>query len=96
MLHSYWGELSGAAGHSVRIRFLLISPQPPQKLTTEWPNWVLKDGQIPWIQLELNLTDSVLQAIRCQSDRESGAERDHWRIVEHLWSGGHSKRNGSP
>lgn len=95
LLHTYWDELSGSAPHLIRISFLLISPRPPQKLTTEWPSWVLRDGRVPWIQLELDFVNSVLQVTQCRSDHESTA-KENWRITEHLLSGAVLTRNGSP
>ncbi|GAA0607485.1 hypothetical protein GCM10009416_50490 [Craurococcus roseus] len=83
LLHDYYKGLGLATECPVNFRILLISPMPPQKLTTIWPNWVRAEAGVPWIPLELNTSASVLEVRRCNQDGQISAAGDHWRVVPH-------------
>ena len=66
----------------VRMHFLLTSPRE-SNINVEWPEWILKENQVPWIELHLPESAAILEVNRCDADAEETAEGDHWRIVKY-------------
>jgi hypothetical protein len=66
----------------VQMHFLLMSPTPPKKIASAWPEWAQKGTEIPWIKLTLPPGVAILEVNRCNEAGERAAKSDYWRIVE--------------
>lgn len=84
LLHAYYSELAKHANvaNHVQMHFLLMSPTPPKRITSAWPEWAKKGSEIPWIKLTLPQGVSILEVNRCNEAGERAAKSDHWRIAE--------------
>lgn len=71
----------------VRLHFLLMSPNPPQKLeegaSPPWPEWGKRDGQRLWLELQVEHASEPFVAVsRCLPDGKRSAGGRHWRLLE--------------
>jgi len=80
-------ELSAITGKvrpdsEIRLHLLLISPREPKKLKA-WPDWLKREGRIPWIKLDLSSGDQpILDVSRCDENGKKKVSTDYWRIGE--------------
>jgi hypothetical protein len=66
----------------IKFHFILISPAPPPNLALKWPKWAFCGEGTPWIQLDLDPTNSVLRVTRCDEAGRGSACGKWWRIIE--------------
>jgi hypothetical protein len=71
----------------VRLHFVLMSPNEPQKLdagaSLAWPEWGKRDGQRLWIELQVEQANEPFVAVsRCMPDGKRSAGGTHWRLLE--------------
>jgi len=60
--------------------FAIVSPKKPVGMRTEsWPSWVLRDGDIPWI--EMTIPDGLKRITRCDESGRASAGGRWWRTV---------------
>jgi hypothetical protein len=84
LLHDEYEQIADRADRDrVRMHFLLMSPKESKNINVEWPEWIRKENQIPWIKLRLPESEAILEVNRCDADAEETAEGDHWRIVKY-------------
>ena len=64
----------------VTPHFAIISPKKPVGIrTTNWPSWVLRDGEIPWI--EMPIPSGLKRITRCDERGKASAKGKWWRII---------------
>jgi hypothetical protein len=84
LLHIEYQQIADRADRDrVRMHFLLTSPRESKNINVEWPEWIRKENQVPWIELHLPDSEAILEVNRCDADAEETAEGDHWRIVKY-------------
>lgn len=76
LVRDFHRSLAGA--DETRFIFALISPYEPQKLKLRWPEWALKNGRVPWLQLPLSKT--LLEVGRCNEHGIRQVNPDYWAI----------------
>jgi len=60
--------------------FAIISSKKPIGIrTVGWPSWVLRDGEIPWI--EMPIPDRLRRITKCDERGKASAEGRWWRTV---------------
>jgi hypothetical protein len=65
---------------NVSPHFILVSPRPPRKLTTDgWPDWMKPDGEVCWIRLQM--PEGRKRVTRCDASGTPDREGTYWRIV---------------
>ncbi|MGE3913960.1 MAG: hypothetical protein AB7K36_31740 [Chloroflexota bacterium] len=82
-----FGDIFGAAGsafESVVPHFLAMSPRRPHLRTDTWPTWMLRDGTIPWLRLDMG--DGLLKISRWTPGPGDGAGKadrngTHWKVI---------------
>jgi hypothetical protein len=77
-------EIFGEAGDSwagVTPYFLIASPRRPQLLQTgNCPSWMLRGGEIPWMELRLGL--DPIKVTRCDTDGRASVLGQYWTVVD--------------
>jgi hypothetical protein len=80
LLHTFYKDTLRQIGNPVRFRFLLISSEQPTKIDICWPSWALKkDGNVPWIRMDLG---DRLTVERCNSNHSRGAHGGYWHVIK--------------
>ena len=69
----------------VQMHFMLISPpkSKAEKVKINWRSWKEPMSPIPWIELKLSRTESILEVNLCDEYSKRSANGNYWRIVEH-------------
>jgi len=60
--------------------FITVSPKKPGRIRADgWPSWVLRNGEIPWI--EMTIPDGLKRVTRCDEAGSASAEGRWWRTA---------------
>ena len=66
--------------HGVIPHFAIVSPKKPVGIHVDsWPSWVLRNGEIPWI--EMTIPDGLKRITRCNETGRVSAEGRWWRAI---------------
>jgi hypothetical protein len=82
LLHSYYLSLGLENHRPISFHLLVTSPSEPKSLVPMWPSWACKEGQVPWIRLDLADRDLLFAVTRCEEDGQVTAAGNHWRVVD--------------
>jgi len=80
-LHDFYLSLPGCSEWLIDFRFLLASPDEPQKLDIQWPDWACKGKNPPRMRLAISNPDEFLQTKRCTESGVISQIGQRWRIV---------------
>jgi hypothetical protein len=80
LLYTYYRSL-GHEDQPIHFHLLITSPSEPKKLVSKWPSWACREGQVPWIQLDLADQDRLLAVTQCDKSGRVTAAGDHWRAI---------------
>jgi hypothetical protein len=78
LLHEYYLGFD-KKDQPVHFHLLITSPRKPEKLDADWPTWACREGEVPWIPLDLNCADDLLEVTRCDQAGRSSATGEQWR-----------------
>ena len=68
----------------VAPHYCLMSPRRPQRLdTSQWPDWMKRNGQYIW--MKLHFPGKRSRVVRCTSDGADSANGTHFRIDTPQW-----------
>ena len=78
-LKEIFGE-RGDAWSGADPRFVVASPRKPRRLdTTGCPAWMLRAGEIPWI--EMKMSEAPVKVTRCDETGRSSQHGRFWTVV---------------
>jgi hypothetical protein len=78
-LRSIFGNL-GDKWNNVMPHFVIASPTKPMKIvTSDWPVWMKRENEVPWIELEI--PDDLRCVTRCSDQGQVSAEGNFWKVL---------------
>ncbi len=83
LLHEFCKTLELVPQRALCFHLLLVSPTRPQHLKVPGPSWGPWNGEIPWLELRLDPTISILEVTQCDQARHSMAAGTFWCVMEH-------------